>query len=81
MPEGIKLPSKELEPDPGVDDRAEAEALRATIRLFLAEDGPFTAHPIFGPLSVEEWRNLHRIHCAHHLSFAKPLATIPPGPG
>ncbi len=78
MPEGVKLPSKALEPKPGLDDRAEAEALRATIRLFLAEDGPFTVHPVFGPLSVEEWRLLHRIHCAHHLSFARPANTTSP---
>lgn len=72
MPSGIKLPVASLAPGTNLDDRAEAEALRASIRVFLATDGPYTAHPIFGPLSEEEWRQLHAIHAAHHLGFLKP---------
>lgn len=72
MPEGFKVPSPALLPKPGLDDRAEAEALRATIRLFLAADGPFPPHPLFGTLSGEEWKRFHCIHCAHHLSFLVP---------
>jgi hypothetical protein len=72
MPEGIKIPAVTLDPPDSLDDRAEAEALRATINLFLAAPGPLGKHAMFGKLSMEEWRRFHAIHCAHHLSFAIP---------
>lgn len=71
MDEGIKLPENAL-PKPGLDARAEAEALRATIGIFKAHAGPFVDHPMFGPLTRDEWMRLHMIHCAHHLSFVWP---------
>lgn len=73
MPAGIKL--KEawgLRPGEGLDDRAEAEALRATLRYYSGVQDPFPEHPAFGPLSRPDWDRLHRIHCAHHLSFVWP---------
>lgn len=76
MPTGIKISSASLVPGAEVEDRAEAEALRGAIRAFLATDGPFNPHPIFGALSQEEWRQLHTIHAQHHLSFLKPKPTI-----
>jgi hypothetical protein len=75
MPENFKVPIPILIPKSGLDDRAEAESLRATIRHFLSAEGPFRTHPIFGDLSDEEWRQFHAIHCAHHLSFAVPTQT------
>ena len=71
MPSGVRLPEK-YAPKPGVDARAEAEALRATLHLFSAEAGPLVPHPLFGPLTVAEWHRFHCIHCAHHLGFAVP---------
>jgi hypothetical protein len=71
MRTGIKVPEKFL-PRPGLDDRAEAEALRAALGLFSAHSGPMAFHPFFGPLDRDEWTRLHCIHCAHHLSFALP---------
>lgn len=71
MAEGIKLPKKVL-PKPELDARAEAEALRAAIAGFSAHPGPFADHPLFGPMRRDEWDLLHRIHCAHHLSFVLP---------
>lgn len=73
LQEGVKLPDEAL-PKPGLDARAEAEALRACIRLFPAHTGPMAAHPFFGPMSHAEWTRLHTIHCAHHLSFVLPTA-------
>ena len=29
-------------------------------------------HPFFGAMTRPQWDHLHRIHCAHHLSFAVP---------
>jgi hypothetical protein len=73
MPEGIKVPEKLL-PKPALDDRAEAEALRAALRLFTAHEGPTASHPFFGRMNRSQWDQLHRIHCAHHLSFVLPSA-------
>ena len=71
MRPGIKLPEKFL-PKPGLDARAEAEALRAAVAIFTAHTGPVADHPMFGPMTHAEWTRLHCIHCAHHLSFAHP---------
>ena len=71
MPEGVKLPEEFL-PKPGLDDRAEAEALRAALRFYTAHVGPMAEHPFFGPISRDEWTQIHCIHCAHHLSFVLP---------
>ena len=76
MPSGIKIPSPKLVPPAEADDRAEVEALRAAIRMFLGEAGPLVPHPLFGPMSVDEWRRFHCIHCAHHLSFLVPRPSI-----
>jgi hypothetical protein len=73
MGEGIKLPEKFL-PKPGLDARAEAEALRAALQSYSAHAGSMAVHPMFGPLSRDEWTRLHCIHCAHHLSFVHPGA-------
>ncbi len=71
MPEGSKGPAY-ANPPAEVDDRAEVEALRATLRLFAAHDEPFAPHPLLGPLTRAEYERLHGIHCAHHLSFLTP---------
>lgn len=73
MPEGIRVPARYL-PPAGLDDRAEAEALRASLGRSLAHDGPVAPHPFFGPLTRAQWDHVHRIHCAHHLSFLTPSA-------
>ncbi len=71
MREGLKLPEKFL-PRPGLDARAEAEALRGALKVFSAHAGPLADHPMFGPLNRDEWTRLHCIHSAHHLSFVQP---------
>ncbi len=71
MPEGIKLPERFL-PKPGLDARDEAERLRSALALFATNTGSLAVHPIFDRISREDWERLHRIHCAHHLSFALP---------
>ncbi|WP_422927570.1 DUF1569 domain-containing protein [Singulisphaera sp. PoT] len=71
MKPGRMLPKK-FWPNTGLDDRAEAEAMRATLYYFAAHMEGFADHPIFGPLSREQWTRLHCIHCAHHLSFLVP---------
>ncbi len=78
FPRGVKLPDR-LAPGPGLDARAEAEALRAAIAAFSAHPGPFADHPLGGPIGRDGWARFHAIHSAHHLGFAMPEP--PPGPG
>ena len=46
--------------------------LRQGIARFEAHQGDMADHPFFEKLSKEQWRELHLIHCAHHLSFQVP---------
>jgi hypothetical protein len=71
MKEGIKVPEKFL-PKPGMDDRAEAEALRASIAYYQGHPETRALHPFFGRMTGDDWDRLHLIHSAHHLSFAVP---------
>ena len=71
MKPGFKLPEKFV-PVAGLDARAEAEALRASIGYYLANPTPRSPHPFFGSMSGSEWDRLHCIHAAHHLRFAVP---------
>ena len=73
FPNGIKLPER-YRPKPGLDARAEAEALRAAIRLFNSHAGAFADHPLAGPTGRATWERFHCIHCAHHLGFVVPEA-------
>jgi hypothetical protein len=70
---GIKVQDVYL-PKSDLDDRAEAEALRAALTFFSAHNATFAQHPFFGVLSRDDWTRLHGIHCAHHLSFVWPNA-------
>lgn len=72
---GFKSPEY-LQPNPGLDARAEAEALRAAIHLFNARPAQagFAEHPFFGRMTKSQWTDFHGIHCAHHLSFARPTS-------
>jgi len=78
MRTGLPIPTK-VTPRPELDDRAEAEALRATIHFFLAAPGPLAPHPLLGQLTTAEWHRFHCIHSAHHLSFLQgnPSRTSP----
>jgi hypothetical protein len=71
FPEGVEPPHRDLHPPLEADERSEAESLRAALGMLGASEGPFTVHPMLGPLSKDEWVDFHRIHCAHHLGFAK----------
>ena len=72
FPEGVAVPFPALEPPLDVDERAEAESLRSVLARFRESDGPFPSHPVFGPMSKDDWDAFHRLHCAHHLGFVRP---------
>ena len=72
---GIKLTEPFL-PRPGLDARAEAEALREALAYYEKATGPRADHPFFGRLSRADWDRLHLIHIAHHLGFARPAVAV-----
>jgi hypothetical protein len=71
MMTGIRT-AETLVPKADLDDRAETEALRATIAYYRDHPERRVPHPFFGPMTGDEWDRLHLIHSAHHLSFAVP---------
>jgi hypothetical protein len=72
MAEGRPVPDPSLIPPPHVDLNIQREALQEAINLFFSSAGPFSGHPLLGPLSKEEWHQFHCVHSAHHLGFAVP---------
>jgi hypothetical protein len=71
LPVGVKAPGY-LTPRPDLDDRAEAEALRASLSIVGNNAHYIAEHPVFGRFSRADWEHMHRIHCAHHLGFLLP---------
>jgi hypothetical protein len=71
LPEGLPGPPEIMPPD-SLDEREEAEGLRAAIAYYRDSPGPGAPHRFFGALTKEEWDRLVLIHLAHHLSFAVP---------
>lgn len=58
-------------PGPDTDDAQEIEtALTLLTRLETQRD--LHPSPLFGNLNVDQWRQLHLLHTAHHLSFLQP---------
>ncbi|QDT39902.1 DUF1569 domain-containing protein [Stratiformator vulcanicus] len=54
-----------------VDDAAEIAAAKELLSRLETADSVHPS-PLAGELSVEEWKRLHCIHAAHHLSFLVP---------
>lgn len=46
---------------------ADLAALLAKLDTFARNTGPWAAHPIFGPLTTEEWLRWGYLHPDHHL--------------
>jgi hypothetical protein len=73
FPARVPTPVAGLVPRVGLNDRAEAEALRDALARFHTARGPFPPHPFLGSMTKEEWIRFHCLHTAHHLGFALPL--------
>jgi hypothetical protein len=65
---GLKYPS----PEPGGDEAAAVARLKKAINRLQAHSGEMHDSPFFGHLTPEQWRELHLIHCNHHLALLHP---------
>jgi uncharacterized protein DUF1569 len=59
-------------PPPGQDEAAAVESFKGLIQRLVAKDATFHDSPFFGHLTPEQWREIHLIHCNHHLAFLQP---------
>lgn len=71
MPVGVKAP-RPLLPKPVPETAAAVTEFQAWLRKVNAHEGTFAPHLFFGPLTPDQWRAIHQIHSAHHLSFLVP---------
>ena len=62
-------------PAPTVDDASELGRLKSAYRAWDAYTGPLVPSPLFGEHTRDDWRKLHLVHAAHHLSFLIPNPT------
>ena len=46
-----------------------ADRLIQLIQRFQQHQGSLHPSPLFGPLTRQQWDDLHVIHCSHHLGF------------
>ncbi len=51
---------------------AAVEQLTEAASRFKQHTGSLHDHPLFGPLSRDQWHQFHTIHTAHHLGFLLP---------
>jgi hypothetical protein len=68
IPKGIKGP-----PADRIEGN-EAEALaqfRKALETFEKFDGPFSDHPILGPLNKKQWTVFHAMHFANHVGHTR----------
>jgi Protein of unknown function (DUF1569) len=73
MKPGVPTPQKPL-PAAGGDEAAAVGRLEQILDRFEAHSGEMHASPFFGYLTPQQWRDLHLIHCDHHLGFLEPNA-------
>jgi len=71
MKAGVRTPQKPL-PAPGRDEAAAVARLKRVIGRLESHSGELHDSPFFGHLTPGQWRELHLIHCSHHLSFLVP---------
>jgi hypothetical protein len=71
MKSGMPTPQKPL-PATGSDEAAAVTQFKEVIDRFDANRSPLHASPFFGELTPEQWREMHLIHCAHHLAYLAP---------
>src|SRR5262249_8141083 len=73
MKGGVPTPQQPL-PSPGGDEAAAVARLKQVLQRLETHPGELHASPFFGYLTPQQWRDLHLIHCAHHLGYLVPKA-------
>lgn len=74
MKPGIRTPQKPLLAA-GSDEAAAVGRLKQAIDRLQAHTGELHRSPFFGYLTPGQWRDLHLIHCAHHLGYLLPIVS------
>ena len=72
MPAGFKLPARAEKMLPGETSWETALANFRSAMQRLKSDSCRSPHPAFGPMSVDEWNQIHCRHSELHLSFLVP---------
>jgi uncharacterized protein DUF1569 len=67
FPKGAQAPPDMLSSVPDAFDADLKQLFDRMERIAAAPDAPGPEHPLFGPLSNEEWNVLHWKHIEHHL--------------
>ena len=68
---GLKAPPIFL-PENNLDEVQELERFKKCVHRFQNHAGEYQRSPVYGYLSPQQWRDLHIIHCSHHLGFLVP---------
>lgn len=71
LPAPSQLVFKPADSDPQREEQA-VKNLENAITRYREARGRYHDHPIFGPLTDDQWDQFHVIHAAHHLSFLRP---------
>ena len=71
MKSGAPTPQKPLPPADG-DVATAVSRLERAIQRLEGHAGEFHDSPFFGHLTPQQWRELHLIHCNHHLGYLVP---------
>lgn len=74
MPAGSSTAPQSI-PPATVDDATELNRLKTAYRDWENYTGPLVPSPLFGVQTKDDWRKLHLVHAAHHLSFLIPNQT------
>jgi hypothetical protein len=67
FPKGAQAPPEMLATSPAVFDADRQRLVEMIARIAAAPNGNGPQHPLFGPLTYEEWNSLHWKHIDHHL--------------
>ena len=71
MPVGMSTAPMTVFP-PGQDEAAALAGLKLQLERYKTHTGPMHSSPLRGQLSLVEWEDTAKTHCAHHLSFLVP---------
>lgn len=75
IPAGVQGPAVMMPTAPPGEAQAVERCKQALLRV-QEFAGSFHPSPLFGEMTPGQWRKIHLIHAAHHLSFLLPLGPV-----